>query len=367
MNNYLKFFFIFLLTFSITENIFSATVSKTKKKKRIVYINLGKNSGIKKGMKVCFKDADGNEIVCDKVVKVLKKVSIVKIKDKKKFKKIKKGTEAAVDEIASLDKETSSESNSTEEESQSQNDANSKFLAFRLLYTPEFIAQSAYNEMYYLPPRDGQVESTLWEKGDRNKMSLLSLTFETELLRWNIAAGLRYRAHQDFPASADYAINDSDVYVDILLKSSAFGIYFDYYFLKPKINTSGFRIGSGLDIDMSKVTYVAKEISTTDESNAEKEIYSLRSNRTIMSLRIPIQYELNISTFGVNGGLNLLVPLYATDTEQTASINDTNISEYEKGNDASNKTAAEEDLNTSLNHNKSSFGLELIFGVFYKL
>jgi len=343
---------------------YSATVTKIRKKKKLVYIDQGEEAGVKKGMKVCFKDTDGKKITCGKVRKVKKSYSKVKVRSKKKIKKIVKGGDAEVIGLA-----TSGEAPVTAEAGGEQGSATgAKFMAIRALYLPSIFSPTVYNKIIYLAPEAAEADETLWDKGDQSKLSIAAFALEFEFLPIDLALGFRvFRGYQEFQVSADYDRANRDLFVSSIMKGNSFGSYLDYYIMSPRGMASGLRLGVGLDVDISKVDLIVSKVDEdeTDGQDSSGEIYRASSAQSVISLRIPVSYEINVGSFGVDLGINILVPVYEAKAKLDSVISDPNIKEYELADEDENLAAAEEDLLKSMAHGKASFGLEVLIGTYF--
>jgi hypothetical protein len=360
--NILVAFLIF--TFSFNSVAFSASVKKVKRKKRYVYIDQGSSDGVKKGMKVCFKDNNDKKITCGKVRKTRKKSSQVKVRSKKRIKRIKKGFTA---EVIGLETppvgglippnvKTAGETSSSE-----------KSLAFRYFYTPG-LDTGSYNILGYVPPpSDSSVAATtLWEATGVQNLSLLNFSLEFEYLPVDLVWGLSYSKPINVQGKLlDYTRGAREPFISSLMDSSTVGTYFDYYIISPRAVSSGLKVAVGLDIDITSVKFSAK--LRQNEADTGLEIYKLSSSLTIFSLRIPLSYEVSLGSFALNFGANLLIPLASTKPVSKINISDSNISRYNQSSDEENKSFAETDVTAALDHKKSSFAAELVLGFGYAL
>ena len=109
---------------------------------------------------------------------------------------------------------------------------------------------------------------------------------------------------------------------------------------------------------------IALTITNKNDNAADldEEIYSLKSDLTVISLRLPVVYDMSFGGFGINVGLNLLIPVAGDAPTSSTTITDANTTNYVlEDKDA----AAQEDLIASLGHLKSGFGAEVVMGMYF--
>jgi hypothetical protein len=347
--------FLLSVFFLGNSNLFAASVIKKIKNKKIVVIDLGKQDGIRNRSKICFKSSSGRKLGCGVVVKAKKTSSYVRVKSKKRFRKIKRNATAYQPGGA-----------------KSGRSSGGKFLALRAQLQPAIVSQTVYNTFSYVPA--SQDTSTLWgTEGQRSSSIsgsvgafLNSIGLEAELLGLGIAGGVRVlRKFQKFGGDADFSLNEADAskYVEFFLESSFFGVYLDYYFIKPSSRKSGgIKLGAGIDFEQSTVIFDLQQ--KEDGSGAAVDLYHAESNLSVISLRLPAAYEYPITkSLGLNLGMTILLPLTGDTPEVTGGALDESLTTQYAGD---NKAAAQqEDLILAMGHSKNSFGVEGVFGVYF--
>jgi hypothetical protein len=343
-----------IVCFIFSNLVYAGTVTKVDAKKKLVTIDQGSDAGIAKDAEVCFTDEAGKKITCGFVKSVKTNTAVVKVKSKKAIKKIVEGTTAAL----SAGGETAATGGEKKV-----GKGGAKLMAIRLLFLPAILAQAVYNNMTYATPElEGTVE-TLWEPRKKSKSAITSIGFEFDLVAYGIALGIRpLRSYQALVISSDYDRTVKEIFAETSVSASAIGFYLDYNFLNPKAIASGLRIGAGIDIDQSTVVY---SLDQRDERDASKiPLYRITSKLTVISLRVPVGYELNLGAFGLNFGANLMVPVVGNKAVATNEITDGNTGRY-VGSTEEQTTTATNDLSKSLGHTKSSFAAELVLGAFF--
>jgi len=92
----IKLFLVILTTIMLVNITFckAAEVTKINQLKGQVFINEGKDTGFVFSAKVCFFSSSNKEMICGKVLRTTNSYSIIKIKDRRKTKRIKVGSEA---------------------------------------------------------------------------------------------------------------------------------------------------------------------------------------------------------------------------------------------------------------------------------
>lgn len=327
----LRCIFLLLLGVPLTSNAFGASVTKVNKKKRLVTIDSGKSDGLTKGDKVCFYDNDGKKIGCGKIRSV--KASSAKVKlSKKKIKNVDVGMEATPGADGGGGGGGSSPSK----------------LKFAYIFTP--MMTTTYQKISYYRPIDGTEES-LWEPTGAQSASFLGFGAEYEMGLSGgsaIAAGGRLKYFREFTSQADY--NDAeDHFAESNITASAMGFWLDYYYL----NMGPLRIGNGLDLDMSTVTFAAAH--KTDAGD-ESLIAEASSKLTTISLRTIVAFDILMDPVGISFAGNFLLPITSSGAT-AAEVTDENAAKL-PGLDPN------ADLALSLNHKKASFGLELIIAAY---
>lgn len=330
MKSFLKSIILVLLGVTLSSAAFGASVTDVNKKKRLVTIDSGKSDGLQKGDKVCFYGPGGEKIGCGKIRSVKKSSSKVKM-SKKKIKKVEVGMEAT----------PGADGGGGGGSSRSK-------LKFAYILSP--MMTTNYQKLSYYRPIDG-TEETLWEQTGPQSNSLLGFGAEFEMGLSggsSIAAGGRMKYFREFSAQADYAETENP-YAETSIAASAMGFWLDYYYL----NFGSVRIGNGLDLDMSTVSFTAAQKTDDGEENL---IAEATSKLTTMSLRTLLVYDVLLDPVGLSFGVNFLLPLSASGST-IAEVFDDNASKIPN-------VDPNEDLAFSLAHKKASFGLEVIIAAY---
>lgn len=345
---------------SLPQKLTAGTVTKVDEKKKIITVDEGKEQGLAKGAEICFNDEAGKKITCGMVKTVKAKSATVKVKSKKALKKIKVGTTAVASAPGTALAGSASAPTTTPT---APGAVAAKFMAIRLFYLYDIKAPAAYNNMNYLAPTaEGDVES-LWDKSSTTEKGKINFGVEFDLVALNVAIGLRpYRLYQPLEPEADYVRTANNPYFAGDLSATAQGIYFDYNIFHPKAAGSGLRLGAGIDVDISTVKYEASEAS--DGSDVKNPLYSITSQLTVISLRLPVGYDLNLGSMGLNVGANILIPVAGDKPASTIDVKDPNKSRY-AGSEEEKEAAATADIIKNLGHKKSSFAAELSIGTYY--
>jgi len=343
--------FSFGLSLSCFESVFAASVTRVDGKKRFVTIDEGKSSGIRKRTRICFIAPNGRKIVCGSVVKAGKNSAKVRVKNKKKLRKIKKGYTADIMGGGGRGK------------------SRGKFMSLKGVATPAIISQSTYNKVVYAAPdtdNDTDTVETLWDSSEAAGSALFSVGAEIELLKMGIAVGVRaVRKFSDFKAESDYSKANANQFVLSTLTASSLGFYLDYYFMKPKPKKKGLKVGAGIDVDMSTLNLTV--VQQEDEVEATTDIYTISSTLTVISLRVPLIFDVPLGAAGINVGVNLLIPISGDTPAMTADANDANTARYPGANDEEKTAFTQTDLLKSIGHSKNSFGAEAVVGLYFNL
>lgn len=330
MKWFLKSIILVLLGMWLSSAAFGASVTNVNKKKRLVTIDSGKSDGLQKGDRVCFYGPSGEKIGCGKIRSVKKSSSKIKM-SKKKIKKIDVGMEATPGADGG-------------------GGGGSSLSKLKFVYILSPMMTTNYQKLSYFRPIDG-TEETLWEPTGPQSNSFLGFGAEFELGLSggsSIGIGGRMKYFREFSAQADYAETENP-YAETSIAASAMGFWLDYYFL----NFGSIRMGTGLDVDMSTVSFAAAQKTDDGEENL---IAQATSKLTTMSLRTLLVYDAYLDPVGLSFGVNFLLPLSASGGTVT-EVTDENATKLPN-------VDPDEDLAFSLGHKKASFGLEVIIGTY---
>jgi hypothetical protein len=350
---------------------YSATVIVTKPSTAEVKIDEGTDAGVTVGNKVCISDLSGKKITCGKVTKEFPAFSIVKV-SKKRIDLIKKGMAAAVESApAKVSAEVSSTAPATQPATSKRQTAKPKTPAqnsadhrrnFKLGYIYSAVTPNAYNKVYFNPgpEQDADAYETAWQTKKTSGVpfgGFLSFSLGAFDTHW-MDFGLRYRNHKISGILTNYVnrgIYNSN-YVTTSMDMTALGTYFDYGFWRyaTPSNNFGFGLSSGLDIDMAKINLDAKRENSTD-------VAELESTLSLLSLRLGMVADIvAVQPFGITAGLNILVPVAEFGKKNAATVTSDSLTTERIGNEDERAN----DLITSLNHQKNSFGLEVVVSTF---
>lgn len=321
----------------------AATV--TRKKKKGITIDEGKSSGVTKGTRVCFYNNKGKKVGCGKVNKAWKKKAIVRARAKT-MKRVKKGFEARIN-------------GGTGDSVASSGGGDIDGIALRASWMPSILSPVTYNNVNFVPPTG--TPETLWDATvAADSMVLVGFGGDLELRSLGLDFGVKYKSYSAYLVSTSYGTttNYAKDFVDHKIEGSSLGVFFDYLMYSDMGGGSLLAYGVGLDVDMSTVTLSAIH-KKDDDTTYEDSLFTVTSTGSIISLRIPVRYDLALSTgLGMSFGGTLMVPVSGT---PTASVTTNNDDEQVKTLTSKN---ADEDIVTALGHTKSGFGFELVSGLY---
>lgn len=332
---------IYLIVLLLLSNsAYTAEVKKRLKKKRIM-ISEGKDSGFKKGVKVCIYK-DDEQVACGKVIKAKSKSAYVKIKKSKDFKKIKKGMEAKIDGDKGDDKK----------EGISPKVAGATNIKLGYILTP--ITPGIFNVPSYSDPQETTV-NTLWSADQVSSLSIFGITAEFGFGIGSSKAviGVRSREYKSFSVATDYT-SDSSNFAETSISGISVGGYFDFNYLIWNLGSMTVDFGNGLDLDN---TTVSLQTSHRDDADTiDNSLYTLESILQTVSLRTNLNINLFLDPLGIQIGTTLLIPLSSavSDTIITSDTNNTYLSEL----------TAEQDIRQAVDHRQGSVGLELNFSAY---
>jgi hypothetical protein len=326
----------------------AATVTDVKKKKKTATIDAGTSSGFSKGISVCFSDSSGTKIGCAKISDATESTSTIKLTPKL-VRKLKKG--------ATADLQSGGTKTAAAGADPAPNRTNVKGL---YVLTP--VPPIQYNKISFsIPESSATAVESLWNIAEKSGMSFIGGALEMEFgvgTSMSLAFGFRYRMYRDFLAESDYGTTTEQetIYAETTMKSTTMGGWFDFYFAQFGSAPFFFRLGSGLDVDMAKLTLQADKLSETNATDPET-IATAESSLNLVSLRLGLQMNLFFKPIGLVFGLHPIVPLAAMGSKYEDEITDSNSSKV-------TPLTASEDLKISIDHKKASFGLEVTTGLY---
>lgn len=344
------------LSFAATSPLLGAKVKKVVKAKKRAYIDLGKEDGVKKGSRICFfKKAKKRKVTCGKVLKAWDNKSVVRVK---KIGKIKKGMQAAI---------------STKGRKKMAKDMDKAMMAgakeqpslLKVNYIMSLATASAYNNLSYVYEENTRA-NTVWEPITAANAALLGfgLDYERPMFGNTVALGFKYKIYTSSQGKTGSFItsnfgNDANRFILVSQEATSMGFFADYLYLDYKLSKNlVVKVGNGLDFDIATMTLTADERDDTDAGINER-IYEASSTATTISLRTVANAYVMFGSFGIGGGVNLMVPLTTSLKQEAAANNRFAAASLEEG------ITAEEDVLRMIDHRKNSFGLEFLFSTFY--
>jgi hypothetical protein len=326
----------------------AATVTDVKKKKKTATIDAGTSTGFSKGISVCFSDDEGTKIGCAKISDATETTATIKLTPKL-IRKLKKG--------ANADLQSAGASAGTAGADPAPNRTNVKGL-----YALTLVPPIQYNKISFsIPESSATTVESLWNIAEKSGMSFIGGALEMEFgvgKSMSLAVGFRYRMYRDFLAESDYGVTPEQVttYAETSMKSTSMGGWFDFYFAQFGSAPFFFRLASGLDVDMAKLTLQSDKLSETNATDPEP-IATAESALNLISLRLGLQMNLFFKPLGLVFGLHPVVPLAAMGSKYSDEIADSNSSKVAP-------LTASEDLKIAIDHKKASFGLEVTTGLY---
>ena len=330
---------------------YSATILEIDTEKSHVKIDSGKNDSLRKKDRVCFFTPEGKKVACGIIVKLNATQSLVLV-SKKSIQKINMKLEAKP--IPPEENEASQ----TPITLTSQMDTNN----IKLLYPFTLFSTVSFQKLaYQMPPSTSAKVTSLWKQMGTPSMIVSGLGVEGQFIvkKATVATGIKSIKYS-FSSDAYYD-SDSRNAAIVNEDASILGLWADYYYLKIDRGFYGITFGNGLE--MNKSTIKLKATQTNDDSAAiENQLANGQSNMTLFALRTVGNVHTYVWHMGVSAGMNLLIPLAGTSTFK-GDVTSPHVSQID-GIDG-NASKPQKDLQRSLSHKKSAFGLELIFSGYY--
>ncbi len=348
----MKWLFLFLV-FLVGTFSFSAEISKINKKKKLVLINAGSDAGFTKDANVCFFNENDKKVACGVVQKSEAGKTFVKVENKKSLAKLKEGMKAVSDGTSS--------GGSGGSKPWRRN--------FKLLYTGQFLSPATYTRLRQTELAPGETKiatGNLYTQDKPLTSNLVAGGGELELpigSSLSMTLGFRYSPYcaSDSGKFSCSSRVESNVAVDAAgeattpyyyaVKQSMTGLGFwsDLYVFDIMLGaTSAFRLGVGLDFEMSTAK-LSSSLMNSDTEAMEGEEFTVTSSLSIISLRLPLPISMVFGPIGILIGPTLMIPVMATTPTPKLS---------------KDLSAGEPGFNTYLNHTKNSFAVEFTTGFY---
>ncbi len=336
--------------------IWSAEIIKLNKKKNVFSVNEGKITGFEKGTTVCILDSDDKKLGCGKIVKAGRKKAFVKIR-KKVFETLVIGMKVVLKTDLNLGKDKSKNLDSQQTK-----------MKLKFIYSAAILAPTKFNRLIKSPAiiSDSGVTvnpSQEYEVIKSSNSSLFEGGLEFEYLiskSFSLALGGRYSPYCEvgggsFSCSSTYdssktTFADGTIPQDenraylVSQKLMGIGAWFDFYFLNIDFGSLIWKIGSGMDYEMTTIKMNVTEVDDTDEKFSNN-VLSVTSKLSVLSLRLPMPFILNFGGADLFFGPLLYIPLVELGFSQ--SLNPTSTQNF----------------NQYLNHHKNTFGLVFTTGL----
>ena len=336
-----------------------AAITKLLKKRRVVVID---DSAVSKGDKVCFYNASGRKRACGRVVKVKEDKSYVKVRNRKHFRRLKKGMTHDVPSGSS---------------SGSMMHGDPSF-AFRLLYTPGLMARSKFSYLRFLPRSKGGDDNGPFvpfddadierEDSGESKMARLfpwgSGGAEGELLinpTMSFTMGGRYTLINVSPrVASDFTKAGAKEHLNTEYSGHEFNFWLDFFPLY--IDPLAAKLGIGVEFTMSSLIIetflVEDEVDSGGKVVATKNrggMFKGTSDANIISARLSIRRDFPLGMYGFSLGASaILSPVALSSSFTLDNIADRMLDEY-KGSSGNTKAAFIEDIEDAIDHSNEIF------------
>lgn len=335
-----------LIFLSVSTFAEAGTVKSVSVKKKTMTVTLDDGEEYEKDTELCvFNDAD-KKIECGTVTRTKAGLAQVKFKSAKKLKRIKAGMT-----VRSPDAEAATTA------SDGKAAAPSGKMPFRIwgAYSPALATPAVFNKIGYEAPADAAPDS-LWRADSKVATALFGFNLQVgiPLGTKSLNTGLRFRTFTPSLIDSDYIAQKENPYVRSEQKASAIGLWTEFQYLRiPMMTASSLWVASGLDIDMSTVTFTATKLDDSG-ATAETEIASADSKLTVASLRTTAGFDFVFAKpLGGFFGITLMIPLAEFGAAFKGNIAD---------DEARGQADPGEDLKTQLGHKKNSVAYEVSLG-----
>jgi len=320
-------------------------VVRVMKERGVVALDVGTSAGFDRGAKVCI-EARGNRVAaCGDIVRAQANRSFVRIPQN--IERIRRGMTAKLQEGSAKSTGTASTGGAHRRN-------------IKGYYIFSAMTPASFNKLTYKAPEAAGEVDSLWQVSEAASNSLIGFGGEIEFPITNslsLALGGRYRFYRGAVIEANYdLINRNDaLFVEIEQAGSAMGLWIDTYFYDLKFTDSVMlRFSTGLDIDMSEVTFKAERKNDNDAADIVT-VAESTSSLGLASLRLGSHFVFLLGPVGLSTSLNAVVPLMAFSDSFSASGDDPNASNLAGGKELA------ADLQEQLAHQKA-MGLEILVG-----
>jgi hypothetical protein len=344
--------FVFLWCLSLmgfSAKIFGATVVEVNARKRTVKIDAGKNIGLMVGDIVCFVKANSQKInsqkaVCGNINFVDQSTALVAV-NKKSLPLIKSGMTATTPVRATASSLVASKAL----------EASKIRLSMPYVLSP---VATYHHLLYETPVPPTSAVSSLWKRsGKPSVYRAIGVDAQFGVLGTGLSLGAKYAAYRGYHSDSFYDSNPQNAALTDY-EATAIAAWVDAYYLSFAMGPLIFSVGNGLEYNQSTLKFTATHKNDVD-SSINQPLATLKSDLSVIALRSIMNAELYFGSFGFGGGVNLLVPFYAK-AKPSAAVQTPHKSQYPEG-----ELQAAKDLEKSLQHDKSQFGLELILSAVY--
>lgn len=305
------------------------------KKRNIVVINEGTESGFERKRKVCFFNKKDRKVACGRIVSSRKTKSYAQVK--RRFSRIRKGHWARILGTESL------------------HAAGPKhFWEISGHYTAQLSTNSVFNIPNYVPPEAGATEvDTLWTSSSTNNSAMASFGAEIDALPYKLGAGFMYSTRGPLANYTDYDSENASLYLHNTVNYSALSLYATYWFGSF---FGSFYAGVRGEFESSTLTFSAFYKDDTGETE-DMEIYSLSSQLNLISIAFPLKFSMMVNkSFGIKTEFIPSLPLFGMGPTSTAVAEDP--ANGEKALDP------QADLIQAIGHGKGGFGLAIKLAAF---
>jgi hypothetical protein len=349
----------------------AATVKSVQAKKKTVTIEMDEGEKLEVDANICFYTDSDKKLECGTLAKVKGTLGLVKVEaTAKRLKRIKPGMSAKAEEggveeseAAAAEGEAAAADAKTKGKGKGKKGAKgaaaaAKSAPFRIwgVFTPGLASPMTYNKVVYAAPTS-EAPETLWSDDGAVKSTLygFGLGFGIPIGSMSLNPGFRFRSFVPSVIDADYVVGQENPYVSTEQKASALGVWIDFQYLRSPLTPSFIlNATAGLDIDQSTVTVKTTKKDDRGGDVGDGTIADATSKLMVISLRAGAGFDfMFVKNFGAHFGLNLLIPLSASQSF-SAKIPD---------EEARGQADPAKDLQDALGHKKNSFGFDVTTGL----
>ena len=336
-------------------------------------IDAGKENGLSKNDKVCFAEREINLVACGEVGAIRRLLAGVRLTEAdaaklavgmkvlsenlKESPHVSKPTKKEIAKfVKALKKADQAKATNVDVDSFEPMVEKTSRRGVLLTYLGTPITPFRFHVPAYDLNREIARSDALWIADRAVTTSLMGaqVTWNAPLdLSWSWNIGGHYRLFPEDRLTVNYDARNPQVGARSITNVTSVGLFLGAARWWGPLDGIGYRVGGGLDSDISQVTYSLKTVDT-DETLT---IASLSSRLVVLAVRVDGGLQVPLGPVVLDFGVSALLPVFGTAQSKVSlpGLRDSAAQEQ--------KDSAQADLKAALSHEKSGFGVQAAFGI----